>query len=478
MNEGNPGGEAPPLNGPLNGRQDGQQDGLLGGLQDGALGIFSVSDAGIPWLVLAGLFLLGGLIVSTILRMLDLFSRKSLLDEADEADRLDLEDVLSRVDGLHDLLEVLDRGIRLGFIASFAFAFLAGGEHAEGIHADALRFLVFVAVAGGLSFLCLGLAPGVLARLRTEETVRALLPFLDRTLGVLAPLSRRYGAFVRSGARALGGDAERTRADVVQEEILKAVEEGERDGILMEGETSMIEAIIRFRDREVSEVMTPRTDMVCIGMEETIGGAVRAAINCGHSRIPVYRENKDNIAGILYVKDLLKTWENAADRSVLLRDVIRQAHYVPESKKVSELFHEFKSQRFHIAVVLDEFGGTSGLITIEDIIEEILGEIAEEFEEAEPPEVLPIGEGLVEVDARLPIRDFNARLDADLPEGSGYDTVGGFLFSALGKIPRVGESVEHGRVRLEVIKADERKVTRLRVRLASPADRKKASGGE
>ncbi len=452
--------------------------GQQGGLQHGPFGIFSVSDAGIPWLVLAGLFLLCGLVVSTILRMLDLFSRKSLLDEADEADRLDIEDVLSRTDGLRGLMEVLDRGSRLGFVASFAFAFLAGGEHAEGMHADALRFLALVAAAGALSFLCLGLVPGVLARLRTEETVRMLLPTLDRALGVFLPLSRRYSALIRSGARALGGEAERPRAAVVQEEILKAVEEGERDGILMEGETSMIEAIIRFRDREVSEVMTPRTDMVCIGIEETISGAVQAAIDCGHSRIPVYRENKDNIAGILYVKDLLKTWENAADRKLLLRDVIRQAHYVPESKKVSELFHEFKSQRFHVAIVLDEFGGTSGLITIEDIIEEILGEIAEEFEEAEPPEVLPIGDGLVEVDARLPIRDFNARLEADLPEGGGYDTVGGFLFSALGKIPRVGEWIEHGKVRLEVIKADERKVTRLRVRIASPADRKEASGGE
>jgi CBS domain containing-hemolysin-like protein len=426
-----------------------------------------LAPEGYKWVWVGVLFLILGMAVSTSRRMLSRFSRKGLLEELPERERERLEELLPRLGDYEAALRAIDQGLRLGLVASLAFAALKHGAQGAEAHEEVFSFLALLGVLVGVLVLFLELVPSVLARVRTESAVRRILPLLDRVHRAVEPIGRLYASVVRFGARIVGGQVERNNAAVVEEEILTAVEEGEREGLLRKGEISMIESIIRFRDREVSEVMTPRTEMVCLDIEERIQRSVPVAIECGHSRIPVYRENKDNIAGILYVKDLLRFWGRPKSEEVKLCDLIRQAHFVPESKKISELFHEFRSQRFHIAIILDEFGGTAGLITIEDIIEEIVGEIADEFEKVERPEFQKLGEDLVEVDARLPIHDLNEKLQVELPEDDGYDTVGGFLFSAMGKIPRVGDSFDYGRIHFEVLEADERKINRLRLRLGS-----------
>ena len=429
------------------------------------------ADGG-PWLWVALSLLALGILISLCRKILIGFSRKALLESLPDSRREAFEEILGRLDEHKALLRGMDQVLRLCVIAAFSFAVIwRDGEEASAL-IDVASFLVFAfGLLVSLVF-SLELVPSVLSRMKPELAARAVLPLIDQVHKRLEPLGSAYTSLVRVGARAVGAKEERAAADVVEEEILSAVEEGEREGVLKAGAMSMIESMIRFPDSDVAGVMTPRTAMVCIDIEESLESAVRRAIDCGHSRIPVYRENKDNVAGILYVKDLLKFWaaggRDGTAGGVKLADTVRQAHFVPESKKISELFHEFKSQRFHIAIVLDEFGGTAGLITIEDIIEEILGEIADEFEKPARPELQEIQANLFEVDARLPIHELNERMALEIPENGGYETVGGFLFSAMGRIPPVGTSYEHGPARFEVIEADERKIDRLRVKITRP----------
>src|SRR3989442_397137 len=209
--------------------------------------------------------------------------------------------------------------------------------------------------------------------------------------------------------------------------------------------------------------MTPRTEMVCLDVDDPLDVNIQRAIDCGHSRIPLFSGSKDNILGLLYVKDLLRYWDRKD--SIVLKDLLRKPHFVPLTKKIGELFQEFKTQRFHIAIILDEFGGTSGLITIEDIIEEIVGEITDEYEKVDKPPIKRISANVVEVDGTLHIDDLNDQLELAIPEGDNYDTVGGFLFSQMGKIPAAGEVFDFDSVGFEITAADERRIRRLRIRI-------------
>ncbi len=426
------------------------------------MGILGFSSEGLKWILLAGIFLLAGLGVSIIRRMLSGFSKMALLESLGERERARLEDLFPHILDYQQGLWVIEQGIRLALISSLAFALIYRARESLESWVEILNFLGFLALVTLIFIMIFYFLPGVVARNRQERILRYLLPALGRFHAVLATLGKMNAILVGTCPRTKSAEEKPPR----EGDSLSA-ENGERRGILEEeGEISVIESLIRFRDREVSNVMTPRTEMVCLDFEESIEDSVRIAIDCGHSRIPVFRENKDNIVGLLYVKDLLRFWNRRQEAPVRLEDVIRKPHFVPETKKLSELFQEFKSQRFHIAIIIDEFGGTSGLITIEDIIEEIVGEIMDEYEKEERPDFKRLGADAVEIDARIPIHELNERLEVELPESDGYDTVGGFLFSSLGKVPIVGDSVEHGRIRIEVIDADERRINRLRVRIA------------
>ena len=254
--------------------------------------------------------------------------------------------------------------------------------------------------------------------------------------------------------------------------MLSKAEEGEREGLLESEEIDMIESIISFGDVEVSEVVTPRTEMICLDLDEPLAANLETAIECGLSRIPVYKESKDTIVGILYVKDLLKSFYSKED--IQLEALVRDPYRVSGSKKIDDLLQEFKQHRLHIAIVQDEYGGTHGLVTIEDVIEEIVGEISDEYEQRE--ELAPIqklSDGLVTVDAGVHVDDLNEELDLGIPEHENYDTIGGFLFSIMGRIPAVGDTFDVAGVHFEVTSADERRVHRLQLRLSD-----KGAGGD
>jgi len=249
-------------------------------------------------------------------------------------------------------------------------------------------------------------------------------------------------------------------ADELEQEILNVITEGELHGAVDEEEKEMIESVIELGDMRVEEIMTPRTEVEALPIDADLRTVLALIKTKGHSRIPVYDENIDKILGILYAKDLL---HRNSDSPFELRSLMRSAFYIPESKPVRDLLKELKSQKVHMAIVLDEYGGTAGLVTLEDILEELVGELADEYETPEPVGIKRIDETTYEVDARMRIDDLEDEIDVELPDDNDYETIGGFVFARLGRIPRVGEKCEHNNIALEVIGAEPRRITRLRM---------------
>ena len=250
------------------------------------------------------------------------------------------------------------------------------------------------------------------------------------------------------------------RKKVTEEEIQELMNAGEVEGIINEEENEMIRAIFTLRDTIVREIMVPRTDMAYVSADATVREVLATIVECGHSRIPVWDGTLDNIVGLIYAKDFLKYW-GMDDSGVVLRKVMRAPYFVPETKKLEELLHDFKKKRIHIAIVIDEYGGTSGLVTIEDLLEQIVGDIQDEYDLEEEWLVEEDG-GAVMVDARLPIEELEEYFGIEI-ERDKFDTVGGLIFHLTGRIPRTGEEVESGTIRLVVLAADERKISKVRI---------------
>ena len=248
-----------------------------------------------------------------------------------------------------------------------------------------------------------------------------------------------------------------------QEEILSFVEQGRIEGIVDKEELEMIENVLELDETVAEEIMTPRTDLIAIGANDDLKTILETICDKGHSRIPVYEENIDNIIGLIYAKDLLT--EIGKDPATFkLKDKIREAYYVPESKPLRDLLHEFQDQKLHIAIVLDEYGGTAGIVTIEDILEELVGEITDEYETTPSESYKKIDDNTFEVDARMYIDDVNYELGIELPEEEDYDTIGGFVFSHLGYIPKVGEHFEYSDLTITITAAGPRVVKKVRIK--------------
>jgi putative hemolysin len=252
------------------------------------------------------------------------------------------------------------------------------------------------------------------------------------------------------------------KEEEAEEDIMASLALGELQGQIAEHEREMIENILSLNDRTAEEVMTPRTDMDAIEIEEGLDGAIALATETGHSRLPVYEGNRDNIIGILYVKDLIAQNAFGDDRPEF-QALLRKATFVPESKNVAELFAELRKERIHMAVVLDEYGGTAGLLTLEDLVEVVFGEIADEYDEDEEEDFRQLDESNWDFDARVKVGDLNEKLDVNLPESENYESLGGLVAAELGCIPAVGASWTHEDVLITVTQATERRVVRLHV---------------
>ena len=246
----------------------------------------------------------------------------------------------------------------------------------------------------------------------------------------------------------------------LQREIKQLIDVGEEEGLLSEDEGEMIQSILSFRDTLAREIMVPRTDAVFISADTPIEKLLQLVIQEGHSRFPVHSGSSDNIIGILHVKDLLTFW---SAEHLDLKDIIRTPYFIPETKKISHLLRELRDKKSHMAIVIDEYGGTAGLVTIEDIIEEIIGEIHDEHDN---DEILMVAtdEGDLVVDARLEIEKLVEHFNLEVPKGN-FESVGGFIISLLGRVPQPQETVTHAPLEMTIESADARKIRKVRVRV-------------
>jgi putative hemolysin len=327
------------------------------------------------------------------------------------------------------------------------------------------RILLACTVAGVL-LLIFGVAiPYAWAKYSSEGLVVRFLPLLVVLRALCLPVIKFLELFDTILRRLAGApvlDAQ-SAADELEQEILDVVSEGELHGAVDEEEKEMIESVIELGDTHVVEIMTPRTEIAALPAEADLPAVLDMIRTKGHSRIPVYEGTIDTILGVLYAKDLLGRTEEGPFQ---LRAVMRKASFIPESKLVRDLLREFQKQKVHIAIVLDEYGGTAGLVSIEDILEELVGEITDEYETTSPAALKRIDETTYEVDARMRIDEINDQLNVLLPDDRDYETIGGFVFSTLGKIPKVGERCQFDNIGIQVLAAEPRRITRLLLKVA------------
>jgi len=292
-----------------------------------------------------------------------------------------------------------------------------------------------------------------------------LLMFFSMLAWPILYIFQLYDGFVKRLAGVVETTPEEDREEK-QEEFLNGLERRRTEGVLDEEEQEMIENVLELSDSTADEIMTPRTSLVAVEVNSDLETILETITGAGHTRVPVYEENIDNIIGFVYAKDLLtEVGKTGADFK--LRDKMRDAYFVPETKPLRVLLHEFQNQKLHIAVVLDEYGGTAGIVTLEDILEELVGEITDEYEEKPPEPVKKIDQNTIEVDARTYVDDLNDQFELNLPEDEDYETVGGFVFSRLGYIPKTNESFDYENLKFTIASAEARRIKRIRIQKAA-----------
>lgn len=264
------------------------------------------------------------------------------------------------------------------------------------------------------------------------------------------------------------------KREVTQEEIETMIDSGQKTGLIDEEENEMIHRIFELKDIVVREVMVPRTEIKALEINAHIGDVAKMVVEEGHSRLPIFKETVDNVVGIIYAKDLLKFWDDKG-ADIKIKDVMRKPLFVPETKGIEDLFKDLKSKRIHIAIVVDEYGGTAGLVTIEDLIEEIVGDIQDEHDVVEE-EFKKVGQSEYLVDARIDIDDLAERLDFEIIKDD-FDTLGGFIAHLSNKIPSLNEEINYKNLTFKIIEADERKVSKINIKVL-PVPVESASGGE
>lgn len=322
--------------------------------------------------------------------------------------------------------------------------------------------------------------PWSIARVASEQFLFRWWPCISGIQHLLWPLLAVAKWLDRMAHRLVGrGEPEDDDASVLNDEIRTVVDEGQREGYLEQGARVMIHRVMELQDEDVGAIMTPRTDMFVVQVGASLEDARQKLLESGHSRVPVVANSPDDIVGLLYSKDLLKALDPACPRDSLpkLSEILREPKYIPETTGIASLLEMMQREHFQMAMVLDEYGGVAGLVTMEDILEEIVGEIADEYDtmEGESP-VKQISPTITEFDARMHIDDLNEQFHYGFPEDGDFDTIGGFVFSQLGRMPSAGETLEWNQLKVTVIDADKRKINRLRIE--QPSDVPAETPGE
>jgi len=332
-----------------------------------------------------------------------------------------------------------------------------------------LQVVLALGVGSAVILLVAELVPRHLAQARPEAWLRRLAPLVRVLHVVFYPVAWVAGRVVRLLKGAFGIEGSIFPLSEAPSVLRELIEASEENGKLEADDRELITSIFEFRDTIVREVMVPRVDMVCLEDEATLVEAHRLVVDKGHSRIPVYHDNLDTVVGVLYAKDLLAHVGKGPLGERTVTEAVHEPMFVPETKRVVELLREFQQRRMHLAIVVDEYGGTAGLVTIEDLLEEIVGEIRDEYD-TESALYEADGTGGFIVDAKMGIGEIEDELGIVLPEEEEYDTLGGFLFTRLGKVPEAGEVLRENGVEVTVLEADERRIHKVRLAALAPGD--------
>jgi magnesium and cobalt exporter, CNNM family len=337
--------------------------------------------------------------------------------------------------------------------------------------AEAIALIVVTLLLSLFTIVFGELVPKSLALAHTEAYALRLSRFVGFMLRVLGPLVEFLTA-ITTGVSRLLGVGDQTQGVMSTEELKILVERGGEQGILEAEEEQMIHAVIELGDQRVHEVMVPRTSMITLPATASMAEAIDKVVEEGHSRVPVYEDSIDEIIGILYAKDLLPFLKDTAHERPTVRSLLRPPVFIPESMSVDDLLHEFQRRKVHIAIVLDEYGGTAGLATIEDLLEEIVGEIQDEYD-VEEPLIVRISDDEARIDGRVDVDDLAEIFDIKLglEDEDEYDTVGGLIYHRIGGVPKPGDQVRVDGLNLTVETTDGRRVGKvLAVRDRTPSD--------
>lgn len=391
-------------------------------------------------------------------------------------------------------LKLTENGLRLSMTVSvahlltrFAIAVvllllilpLAGG----GDGAELAAALAAVLLGAGLTLVLGDLVPEAVGSSNADSLLRFSLAAMRLLLTLVSPLTALVLLLSRLISRLFGSDALVNL--VTEEEIMSLVHASHSGGIIEDEEKDMIASVLQLGESSARELMTPRIDIVALEIGDTIMDALAAFVESGFSRIPVYEDSIDTVIGLLNAKDILTVLKNRDDlESQKILDLIRPMYFVPETKRADALLKELQEKNVHLAIVVDEYGGTSGLVTIEDLIEEIIGEIRDEYDFGEEEDYVEVGEGAYIIDASMDLDDLNGLLACSIDTGAA-DTLGGYIYLTLGRVPRANETINSNILSMTVLSIDGHRIRKVQVSKIAPepADSEKGSdsgimGGE
>lgn len=329
--------------------------------------------------------------------------------------------------------------------------------------ADSISFILITAIVAYITLVLGELVPKRMALQKSDKVALSVARPIAFISKIAHPIVKLLTNSTNLIVKLLGGSIKYDSEQITEEEIRLMINVGEEKGIIQETETEMINSIFEFDDTVVKEVMTPRTDMVAVNVNAKIDEILDVIVEEHFSRIPVYEDTIDNIIGILYVKDLFGIIKKGGELEVSLKDMIRDAHYVSEYKKIDILFKDMQKSKNHIAIVIDEYGGTAGLITIEDLLEEIVGNIFDEYDDV-ILEYEQIDSDTYLVNGMLSLDEVNHIMDIELPEDElEFDTISGMVLSLSGKMPEVGDEVEFDGIKFRIEEVEDKRITKIKI---------------
>ena len=305
------------------------------------------------------------------------------------------------------------------------------------------------------------ITPKVVAKAYSTPIANAVIKLVYMLSKLFLPISKILMVVSKLIARMFGVKIDEIAFLITEEEIKSVVSVGEEEGVIEEEEKKMIHSIFEFTDTTVKEIMIPRTTVFAVEASKTLEEIWDVITGNGYSRIPVYEEGIDNIIGVFYIKDIFNVIRDGK-LNMQVKSFIREAYFVPETKALVEMLEEFKKKHIHMAIVLDEYGGTSGIITIEDLIEEIVGDINDEFDIEHDEEIKKVADNKYIIDAMLDVEFLNEELSIDLPVSEDYDSLGGYIYSVLGRVPLEKDTITHdnGKVEIRVLEVDNRRIVK------------------